>query len=676
MFRAVYYPVKPLAVFVISFPVMAVFPISASAENTPTYEKQASSNSVLKSVTVLGNRTDETAGMAGIVYKNLPINVMSLDREEIERIRFVDPDELLDRIPGETQVRNLRIPNGGKSYTLAFLDGMPVESPYEGATQRFDRVNTHDIERIDVLKGPVSALFPNNLFGGAINVISRAPDSINETELWLEGGSYGRSRIGINSSGPLSEGGWFYAVDASSRNQDGMRREAKNDRDQLSVKLNYAGNKRQLWTIRAEHLEEDTVTRQDLTAAQIREDQRQANRLNSAEEFKQQALSLGYEQTLDNGFVQAQFVHRSKDTVGLSRFRGPQDEIDTANQLRALWRLDFGTQNIVVGTDQYRGDQDVDQYARDDINLEGAFNRFENALDIAAYFVQHQIALTPALSLTTGLRYEKIDMESEGENSAKQSATFSKAAPKFGAIYKINDQHQVWLAVGKGLYAPTLDKLYGTTGNPDLQAEEANHYEIGTRGQLDSWHYNIAYYNQTLKNYLVTQEFFENGLDVERTTNAGQVTTQGLESVIEYAPNDAIWRIALTHTYADNQYDKFVSSSGDYSGNDLSRSPKHHGNLRVAVTPMDDLVVELETDLYSSYYSDDNNSVAGKFKRDERVHLRINYSMDQWNFWLNGNNLTDTVEDRATYRVRRGVGSLRFRTADGRNVVAGASYLF
>jgi outer membrane receptor protein involved in Fe transport len=53
------------------------------------------------------------------------------------------------------------------------LDGMPLESPYEGATQRLDRVNTFDIQRVEVIKGPASALYPNNAFGGIVNVVSR-----------------------------------------------------------------------------------------------------------------------------------------------------------------------------------------------------------------------------------------------------------------------------------------------------------------------------------------------------------------------------------------------------------------------------------------------------------------------------------------------------------------------
>lgn len=628
----------------------------------------------IETVTVIGQKAANNAKVGGISLNELPINAMVINSEEIERIRFVDPDELLDRIPGETQVRNLRIPNGGKSYTLAFSDGLPVESPYEGATQRFDRVNTHDIERVEVYKGPVSALFPNNLLGGAINVVSKKPQQQRETEVWYELGSYDRRRLGVNGSGALIENKTFYVFDASMRDFEGMRREGKNDRDQFSLKLQHNFDDAKTLTLRTERLNEDTVVRKDLTAKKIKADKRQAAGVNSAQDLTQQTFSLSYDQTLSNGLLQLSAVHREKDTVGLSRFRGPQDAENSAKQFKALWRHDFDQQNIIIGTDQYFGDVAVKQYRRRDVNLIGPFSSSDNTLDISAYFVQHQIDVTEQLKITSGLRYEQVDLGREGR--VKQSAEFDKLAPKLGVNYQITDEHQVWLGLGQGFYVPQMAHLYGRNGNPHLKPEEADHWELGFRGNTHSWHYNTAYYHQKISNYLVTQEFFENGREIERTTNAGQVTVSGLESVVEYIPENSFWRVALTHTYADNRYDRFESSKGNFTGNDLARSPKHHANLRFAVLPMDDLVVELETDLYSSYYSDDNNSKAGKFKRDERLNLRVNYDCEQWGFWLNANNLTDTVEDRASYRVRRGVGSLKFRTTEGRNIVAGIRYRF
>ena len=184
-------------------------------------------------------------------------------------------------------------------------------------------------------------------------------------------------------------------------------------------------------------------------------------------------------------------------------------------------------------------------------------------------------------------------------------------------------------------------------------------------------------YHNEIENYLVTQELIDDfGSEFELTTNAGQVTVQGIESVIEYAPKNANWRVGVTHTYADNEYDSFVQSmvgaDDDLSGNQLSRSPKHHINARLAWEPISNFTAEIEGDFYSSYFSDDENSAEGKFTRDERINLRLSYQQEQWRIWLNVLNISDTLEDRATFSR----GELSFRTIDGRSYYAGIAYKF
>ena len=66
----------------------------------------AENKTQIETITVLGKSAIDNASLGGINLKDLPLNAHVVSQTEIERIRFVDPDELLDRIPGETQVRN------------------------------------------------------------------------------------------------------------------------------------------------------------------------------------------------------------------------------------------------------------------------------------------------------------------------------------------------------------------------------------------------------------------------------------------------------------------------------------------------------------------------------------------------------------------------------------------
>jgi iron complex outermembrane receptor protein len=649
----------------------------STAQSFKNKEQNTKYNNI-ESITVLGSAATADAELGGVSLKALPINTHVVGRAEIERLRFVNPNEFLDRIPGETQVRNLRIPDGGKSYTIPMLDGMPLESPYEGATQRLDRVNTFDIQRVEVIKGPASALYPNNAFGGIVNVVSRDAPLSPETRVSIEAGDFSRLRAGLSTGARVDKLGYFF--DVNTRNLSGLRDESVNDRDQVSAKLAYQLSDATRVSTRIEYLDEYKIERADLTKEALETDPTQAGRLSSSTDLTQSSLSLNLEHLLESGQFDFALVRREKETVGESRFRGPQDENDLGYSSKLMYRHDFNQSNIIVGYNGYHGEQHTDQYERGDTDLSGSFRHSTYNLNINAYFAQYRLNASDDMILTGGLRYEKIHLASIHftSNNDAQSADFSELAPKLGLTYQLNSDHMLWLGVSKGFYAPDLDDLYASDkGDPNLKPEEASNIEFGFRGHFGDWQYDTSIYHNNITHYLVTQEFENNdGTEYELTTNAGKVSIKGFESVIEYTPKDAHWRFGLTHTFARNKYDSFVQSvagaDDDLSGKILRRSPDHHLNARIAWLPIDKLSIELEGDFYSSYYADNENSPESEFTRDERINLRADYQLDHWRIWLHALNLSDTMQDRATYR--RDVMS--FRTIDGRTLYAGVSYTF
>lgn len=644
----------------------AVTPFSILAED-------ADADSSIETITVLGKSNTDGSELSGIALKALPINTHVVGLEEIERIRFVDPDEFLDRIPGETQVRNLRIPDGGKGYTIPMLDGIPLENPYEGATQRLDRVNTTDIQRVEIIKGPASALYPNNAFGGVVNVVSKSPPSSVEHQFRLEAGDFNRSRIGFSSGGQLEKFG--YTFDVTKRELEGLRDEYKNDRDQLSGKVTFAATEQTDISLRVEHIDEFKVERGDLTTEQLAEDETQSGSLSSSVDLKQNTLSMSVSHELESGLINVNLVRREKDSIGASRFRGPQDENDLAYSTRLSYRHDLSSGSLVAGYDGYDGTQDTKQYARNDLDLVGDFVAFENELSIDAYFIQFEREVADNLRLTAGVRHENIDVSS---TLYSKTGHFRDTSPKFGLTYQLKPEHMLWFGASKGFYAPQADDLFDVEeGNPNLKPEEAFNLELGYRAKWHQWQLDTSIYHNEIKNYLVTQEFVrQNGDEYEQVTNAGQVSLMGIETVLEFVPADTNWRLGITHTYTNNSYDSFVQSTpganDDLSGKTIRRSPDHHLNARIAWQATDDLSFELEGDFYTFYYADHANSEASKFKRDPRINLRVDYSLENWRLWIHALNLTDTLEDRATYSR----GKMKFRTVDGRTLYAGISFDF
>lgn len=653
-----------------------------AAHNKTEQSENLNKASNIETLTILGKANTEGAELGGINIKDLAINSHVVGLAEMERIKFVSPDEFLDRIPGETQVRNLRIPDGGKSYTVPMLDGIPIENPYEGATQRLDRVNTADIQQVQIIKGPASALYANNAFGGVVNVITKDAPKELETKVSLETGSFDRLRADVSTGGTVNDIGFF--INANTRNIEGLRDEVVDDKDQFSGKLIYQLSDATKLTTRFEYIEENTVERRDLTAEQIKEDKTQAGDLSALTDLEQSTLAFSVDHLLNSGEIEFDLVRREKNTIGDSRFSDPQDEEDIGYNAKILYRHDFNEANLIGGYDLYSGKQKVKEYGSDDLALTGSFDFYTNELTINAYFIQYQKEVTDKLIITAGARYEDIYVGSseQASNVTFEERSFSDLAPKLGITYQVSDNNMLWLGVSEGFYAPSASNLFDAEdGNAELKPEEATNIEIGFRGQWNDWHYDTSVYYNNITDYLVTQEFVRfNSLGAEEefevTNNAGKVNLKGLETVIEYAPKNQNWRLGFTHTFARAHYDSFVQSTvgadDDLTGKELRRTPKHHLNTRVAWLPTEQLTVELEADMYTSYFADNENSPQSTFMRDSRIHLRVNYDMEHWKFWLHGLNLTDTLEDRATYS--RGVMS--FRTINGRTFYAGASYEF
>ncbi|MEX0300265.1 MAG: TonB-dependent receptor, partial [Kordiimonas sp.] len=629
------------------------------------------------------------ASLGGTNLKKLPLAAHVVNRDELERLRFVDPDEFLDRIPGETQVRNLRIPQGGKSYTVPLVDGMPLASPYRGATQDITTVNSFDIERIEVIKGPASALYSNNAFGGVINVITRdAPENF-EGKAWLEVGKFNRRRGGVSAAGSSGKFGFF--ADANTQNLDGLRNTYKNDRDQLSAKVIFSPSDATKVSFRYEHLNRTEIFPGDLRDTEFASDPTVKGRTaGSTDKTKSHSYMFKAEHDFHQGRIEFGAVRRIENEIGDGRFSPPRDSSDKSLHFKLQYRHDFDSSNLVIGGESFDGDVKTNDYGRDDVNLEGPIEvKSDSDVQIKSLFAQYSLQLTDRLDIVAGVRHEDILLRTyfglHSSEPLNHGQTFEKAfdntAPKFGATYVISENVTVWASYARGYLSPDIGDLFldRPEANENLKAENARHIEFGLRADAGDLSINTSYYNTRITNFLVTED---DGF-VETTTNAGQVTVQGIESVIEYSPSD-LWRLSATHTYANNVYDIYYGTDDDgdhdLSGNRLSRSPDHHLNLRLAWLPANGLTVEAEGDFYTGYYTRDDNSIdpEGKFTRGERLNLRVNYSFGDWEVWLHGMNLTDTLEDRVSYSPpsRRGPGRRNIRIIDGRTIYGGVSFKF
>jgi len=112
-------------------------------------------------------------------------------------------------IGSQTQVR-IRGAEGNQ--TLVLIDGIEATDPVSSFEMDFGTLLTTGVERVEVIRGPQSALYGSEAIGGVINIITRRPKSGFEVEALGEGGSFGTARFGATVSGGTDRYGGTVSV--------------------------------------------------------------------------------------------------------------------------------------------------------------------------------------------------------------------------------------------------------------------------------------------------------------------------------------------------------------------------------------------------------------------------------------------------------------------------------
>ena len=133
-----------------------------------------------------------------------------ISAEEIAKSSARDVADLLRQSPGVTvnqnggpgQLQTVSLRGGEVRHTLVLVDGIRVNDPSStGREFDFSTIVLADVERIEVLRGPQSALYGSDAMGGVINIITRRGRGKPRATVAVEGGSYATREVRTGVSG-------------------------------------------------------------------------------------------------------------------------------------------------------------------------------------------------------------------------------------------------------------------------------------------------------------------------------------------------------------------------------------------------------------------------------------------------------------------------------------------
>ena len=503
---------------------------------------------------------------------DLPVSVDVLDREQIRNAQpQVNLSETMVRVPGVVaqnrqnyaQDLQLSVRGFGARSTFGvrgvrlFSDDIPATSPDgQGQAATFDLATA---QRIEVLRGPFSALYGNSS-GGVIAAYSEDGPSAPTVTADAQAGSYDTSKVGAKFGG--QSGALNYLGHVSRFQTDGYRDHSAATRDQLNSKLRYALDANASLTLVATALDQpDTQDPLGLTKAQANSDPRStvpaAIQFDTRKSIEHDQQGLIYENRLSDrnalrllGYLGNRRIRQflgfqgagalsSGGVVDLDReFNG----LDARFTHKTAW-LD-GPVTLTIGT-AYDNQEERRRGFVNDFGVLGALRRDEDDRVYSVdQYVQTQWRFKPRWLTTLGVRRSVVKFESDdhyiiaANPDDSGEVSFRATNPVLGVLFSATPSMNLYANAGRGFETPTFAELAykpdGTSGlNFNLNPSTSRNYEIGVKTFLNAdTRLNLALFRIETKNEIVVA----NNIGGRSTfQNAGRTQRQGAELSLDGA---------------------------------------------------------------------------------------------------------------------------------------------
>jgi vitamin B12 transporter len=601
---------------------------------------------------------------------DIPAGVTVIDRQTIEAQGYVTLVDALAAVPG-LRVSQSGGPGGNASvfmrgtdsnHVLVLRDGMPLNDASDSSGAFNFGVDTlSDIERIEVIRGPMAALYGSGAIGGVINLISRrGTEPGPHIEAELSGGYPAQVAGSVVASG--IQGPVDYAMTAESQSQQGFdttpqrmsiyTNTPQGFRDRVgSLNLGYTpteGTRLSLF-LRAR----TAIFGFNALGSPTFDDANSTGRADSL------LGRVGVTSKLFGGaYETGLFVGRLQDDRHYTELLNALDPNQATNDSRYhAYRTDVQWNNTVhlddvlalghgafSGTDLTFGYEHVSDMVNVKVASSGIYGPYsDNALahmDTDAGYAGLKTTLWDRLTLTGQMRQDAVIDQMPFTWRTGAVLDVKEIATHFKAAY------------GTAFRAPSLFDRYGVdsygyVGNPTLRPERSEGWEAGfTTDLLPMAGRNLASFGATWFDTRVRDLIVTAFTPVYTAVNAGSARMQGAELELTLRPLETL-TLNAAYTFTDAQ--------NLDTGERLLRRPQNTASFTALAKPLPGLTIAPEllfTGAYSDYLIGNDgssvtdtygNSVIGTSGQGLILNLTVTYEvMPGVTVFANGRNLTDS----------------------------------
>jgi iron complex outermembrane recepter protein len=612
----------------------------------------------------------------------VPESIGVTESGEIEFISPAHPAAALNRtagvhinnLGGEGHMTAIRQPITTGGVYLYLEDGIPTRPTGLFNHNALYEINISQADRVEITKGPGSALYGSDSIGGVINSLTRPSPKEMELEINPEYGSYGWKRVLATGGAPLSEN-LGLRIDANVTDNDGYRDESEYSRLSTTGRLDgFIGDDTSFKTILSyTHVDQSGVS--GLEADDYHTHPKLNFYHNDVGRREVDALristELAYEPDNLNLFTVTPFF-RDNQMLLMPSWMLTYDPNDRDYQfqsygLLAKYRRKLPDQNVelITGVDidytpstyeEMRLTVMQDGAIYTDTAETGRKNYDFDAdqFSISPYMHAEWQALSK-LRLTGGLRYDYFNVDyndnldgSVSETGAdgsgffthrrpdSQELSFDSFSPKAGVIYDLVRNHDLYANYRHSFRVPSVGELFrsgSSTNTTNLDPIKTDSFEIGARGQWLGWlNYDAAVYHMIVKDDIVS--YIDTVSGDRKVTNAGETEHQGIEVSLS-GELTSEWAFNTAWSVTNQEYKDFTALYGfpttqiNYAGNDVGKAPRTLGNFAIQYRPdyLEDTLFEVEWEHVGEYYTDETNTQ--DYPGHNLFNLRASYDVSE-----------------------------------------------